>query len=127
MGSAHMGSPIGARRFVAQRGDFFFRGRDSFFCGRDSFFRWRDSFFRGRERREGEFGPWAGFWGDYYPYDYPGEYPASYDQPSYPYSYPDVPPLERYGARPPLRCDTNSQKVPSEKGGETTINVTRCY
>jgi hypothetical protein len=118
MGSTHTGSPIGARRFVAQRGDFFFRGRDFFF--------------RRGERREGEFRRWAGFWGDdypydYYPYDYPGEYPASYNEPSYPYSYPDVSPPERYGPRPPLHCDTNSQKVPSEKGGETTINVTRCY
>jgi hypothetical protein len=104
---AHKGAPMAAHRFVAQRGAFFFRGR---------------------EHREGEFRRWAGF-GGYFPYDYPAGYPASYDAPSYPYpyAYPDAPTAERYMTRLPLHCSTDSQSVPSEKGGVTTINVTRCY
>jgi hypothetical protein len=101
----HSGASMPARRFVVQRNAFFFRGR---------------------EHRDGELRRWAGYGIGYGPYD-PGAYPASYDEPSYPYAYPDAPPAERYMARPPLHCTTDAQKVPSEKGGETSINVTRCY
>jgi hypothetical protein len=63
----------------------------------------------------------------YYPYGAP-EYAAPYGP--YPYPYP---PMENFSersrpvvARPP-ECHTDTQKVPSESGGERTINITRCY
>jgi hypothetical protein len=63
----------------------------------------------------------------YYPYGGP-EYAAPYGP--YPYPYP---PMENFSersrpvvARPP-ECHTDTQKVPSESGGERTINITRCY
>jgi hypothetical protein len=101
---------MGARHFVARtRGDFFFRGRE-----------------RREERREGEFRRWPGLAG-YVPYYYPVESPVSYDEPLYRYAYPDSPATAPNVFRPPLECSTDSQKVPSEKGGVATINVTRCY
>jgi hypothetical protein len=63
----------------------------------------------------------------YYTYGAP-EYAAPYGQ--VPYGYP---PMENFSersrpvvARPP-ECRTDTQKVPSESGGERTINITRCY
>jgi hypothetical protein len=61
--------------------------------------------------------------------------------PSYPYGYVDpsgevpyaYPPLENFSerSRPVVTyqraCRTDSQTVPSESGGERTINITRCY
>jgi hypothetical protein len=61
--------------------------------------------------------------------------------PSYPYGYVDpsgenpyaYPPMENFSerSRPVVTyqpgCRTDTQKVPSEGGGERTINITRCY
>jgi hypothetical protein len=58
--------------------------------------------------------------------DYPPEVIA-------PYAAPPYPPVQNFSeqGRPPViygpRCRTDSQKVPSEDGGERTINITRCY
>jgi hypothetical protein len=109
-GFGHAAPFLGMHRFVARpRGDFFFRGRE-----------------RREGRREGGFGLWPGLAG-YVPYDYPFESPGYYDEPSYRYAYPDSPATAPSVFRPPLRCNTASQTVPSEKGGVATINVTRCY
>jgi hypothetical protein len=94
---------------------FFARGRDAWI-------------FRRHEHREATFPLWVG---GYDPYYYaggypPGGYPAINDEPSYPYLSPDVLPPERFGIHRP-RCSTESQTVPSEKGGGHVINVTRCY
>jgi hypothetical protein len=64
----------------------------------------------------------------YYPDYYPPEYPPSNEPPATAH-----PPIENY---PPQRqpivthepgCRTDTQKVPSEAGGEATINIVRCY
>jgi hypothetical protein len=61
--------------------------------------------------------------------------------PSYPYGYADLsgevpyayPPMENFSERSrpivthPPACRTDTQTVPSESGGERTINITRCY
>jgi hypothetical protein len=65
------------------------------------------------------------------------DYPTTYTAPEYvgrygeiPYGYP---PMENFSERSrpvvtrPPECRTDSQKVPSESGGERTINITRCY
>jgi len=59
---------------------------------------------------------------------YPPEYTAPYG--TFPYAYP---PTENFSERSrpvaahPPECHTDTQKVPSETGGERTINITRCY
>jgi hypothetical protein len=72
-------------------------------------------------------------WG-YPPYggdDYPPEYTAPSE--SGPVPSAAYPPFENFSerSRPPVfyqpGCRTDVQKVPSERGGETTVNVTRCY
>ena len=72
-------------------------------------------------------------WG-YPPYG-EGAYPSDYTAPidSGPVPYMAYPPFENFSerSRPPVfyqpGCRTEVQKVPSERGGEATINVTRCY
>jgi hypothetical protein len=61
---------------------------------------------------------------------YPSDYVVPYNEP--PYAYPAIenaPVSER--AVPAIiyrpGCRTDTQKVPSEDGGERTINITRCY
>jgi|SRR5215471_4355777 len=68
------------------------------------------------------------FWWTYTggaPYYYPPEYLPSYE-PAYPppESYP---PQSRPVAPHEPGCHTDTQKVPSEAGGEATINIVRCY
>ena len=75
------------------------------------------------------------FWWTYAggaPYYDPDYYPSDY-QPNYGLPATAYPPFEDY---PPQRrpvvphepeCRTDTQKVPSEAGGERTINITRCY
>jgi hypothetical protein len=79
------------------------------------------------DRRGPGFPLWWGF-GSSVPNYYPSAYVAPYV--AAPYAYP---PLENFSersrpvvARPP-ECRTDTQKVPSETGGERTINITRCY
>jgi hypothetical protein len=76
-------------------------------------------------------GPRFPLWWGYAPYDpnyYPSEYAGPYEVPSYAY-----PPTENFSERSrpvvahPPECRTDTQKVPSEAGGERTINITRCY
>ena len=68
--------------------------------------------------------PW--WWG--YGSDLSGYYPAEYAY-GYPYPYPAENFSER--SRPIVTyqpgCRTETQKVPSEAGGERSINITRCY
>jgi hypothetical protein len=58
----------------------------------------------------------------------PSGYAAPYAEPMYTY-----PPTEYFSERSrpiltrPPECRTDTQKVPSEAGGERTINITRCY
>jgi hypothetical protein len=118
--SAHVRAPMAAHRFVGQtRGPWVSGGN------------WISKGFwisHRREHREAAFPGWIGFPG-YGPYYYPPEYPAAIAEPRYPYANPDVPASERVDsavAHIP-RCSTVSQKVPAEKGGDITINVTRCY
>jgi hypothetical protein len=60
--------------------------------------------------------------------NYPFEYAAPYGEA--PYAYP---PSANFSerARPvvthPPECRTDTQKVPSEAGGERSISITRCY
>jgi hypothetical protein len=70
-------------------------------------------------------------WWDYASYPpsyYPTEYSAPYGEFPYPY-----PPTEEFSerSRPIVTyrpgCRTDTQKVPSETGGERSINITRCY
>jgi hypothetical protein len=59
--------------------------------------------------------------------EYPTEPAAPYPAPAYP---PAPTYIERAGPPPGWmgpRCRTDRQKVPRESGGETTINITRCY
>jgi hypothetical protein len=70
--------------------------------------------------------PW--WWG--YESDLAGYYPAGYAAP-YGFAYPY--PAENFSerSRPIVTyqpgCRTETQKVPSEGGGERSINITRCY
>jgi hypothetical protein len=61
--------------------------------------------------------------------DFPSYYPAGYAYGGFPYPYPAENFSER--SRPIVTyqpgCHTESQKVPSEGGGERSINITRCY
>jgi hypothetical protein len=78
------------------------------------------------DRRGGQGFPvwWAGA--------YVPSYPYGYADPSWeaPYAYP---PMENFSerSRPVVTyqpgCRTDAQTVPSEGGGERTINITRCY
>jgi hypothetical protein len=71
--------------------------------------------------------PW--WWG--YGSDLSSYYPAGYAAPygEFPYPYPAENFSER--SRPIVTyqpgCRTETQKVPSEGGGERSINITRCY
>jgi hypothetical protein len=79
------------------------------------------------ERRGLGFPLW---WG--YESSFPNYYPSEYEVPygEFPYPYP---PFDNFSERSrpvvirPSECRTDSQKVPSETGGERTINITRCY
>jgi hypothetical protein len=82
-----------------------------------------------REERRGLGSPL--WWDDNAPFAssyYPSEYGPPYVE--FPYGYP---PFENFSERSrpivnrPSECRTDSQKVPSESGGETMINITRCY
>jgi len=82
-----------------------------------------------RDDRQLRFPLWWGY-GFNTPGYYPSEYVAPYDQRTYAYPiYPTDTWEER--SRPVVTyqpgCRTDTQKVPSESGGEHTINVTRCY
>jgi hypothetical protein len=80
----------------------------------------------GDHRRPG-FPLWWGY-GSYDPNYYPSEYAAPYEEPSY--AYPSTDNFSER-SRPMViyqpGCRTETQEVPSETGGERTINVTRCY
>ena len=89
-------------------------------------------FFPGRYLPQwGALGPY----GYYYPPDYygPSYYPPQYYVPSETPASGEEAPAERPVApyRPaaiyPPGCVTQTQKVPSESGGERTVNITRCY
>jgi hypothetical protein len=70
--------------------------------------------------------PWWGYASDFPGY-YPSEYAATYG--GFPYPYP----IENFSerSRPIVTyqpgCRTETQVVPSEGGGERSINITRCY
>src|SRR5215471_1589134 len=87
----------------------------------------RFSQFRGRHERGF---PWWTYAGGA-PYYDPGYYPSDY-LPSYGLPATSYPPIEYYPpqGRPVVphepECRTDTQKVPSEAGGERTINITRC-
>jgi hypothetical protein len=78
-------------------------------------------------RRGATFPVWSGY-ASSWPSDYPSGYAAPYAEPVYIY-----PPTENFSERSrpimtrPPECRTDTQKVPSEAGGERTINITRCY
>jgi hypothetical protein len=118
--SAHVTAPIMAHRFVGQTRGPWVSGRD--WISKDSWISHR------RGHREVAFPVWTGFPG-YGPYDYPAENPAPIAEPPYPYANPYVPSSERVDPAVSHipRCSTVSQKVPAAKGGNITINVTRCY
>jgi hypothetical protein len=88
-----------------------------------------------RDFRMSRFGDHRGpgfplWWGyaSYVPNYYSSEYAAPYEVP--PYAYPPIevfPERSRPIVAHPLECRTDTQKVPSETGGERTINITRCY
>ncbi len=79
------------------------------------------------DRRGSRFPPPWGY-ASYAPIYYPSEYAVPYED--RPYAYP---PIENFSerARPVVTyqpgCRTATQTVPSEAGGERTINITRCY
>jgi hypothetical protein len=84
-----------------------------------------------RDFRVSRFGPGFPLWWGYafdVPNYYPSEYAAPYEVP--PYAYP---PTEDFSERSrpvvahPPECHTDTQRVPSEAGGERTINITRCH
>jgi hypothetical protein len=80
-----------------------------------------------QDLRRRELPLWWGYAPDYSNY-YPSEYAAPYAEPPYAYQ-PSADFSER--SRPVVfyqpGCRTDTQKVPSETGGERTINITRCY
>jgi hypothetical protein len=91
--------------------------------------RLRFSQFRGPHERAFPFW-WT--YGSGAPYYYPDYYPPEYPPSNEPHATA-YPPIENY---PPQRqpvvthepgCRTDTQKVPSEAGGEATINIVRCY
>jgi len=76
-----------------------------------------------RFRHRRDFLPWS------YAPDVASDYPPVYAPPA---AGPPYPPIQIFPDRgaPPVgypRCRTDSQTVPSEAGGERTINITRCY
>jgi hypothetical protein len=79
------------------------------------------------DRRGAAFPLWGGY-ASSVPSYYPSGYAAPYAEPVYIY-----PPTENFSERSrpimtrPPECRTDTQKVPSEAGGERTINITRCY
>jgi hypothetical protein len=79
------------------------------------------------EHRLPGFPTWWGY-ASYPPDYYPSEYAAPYGE--VPYAYPS---MENFSerSRPVVTyqpgCRTDTQKVPSESGGERSINITRCY
>ena len=88
----------------------------------------RFSQFRGRHERGF---PWWWTYANGAPYDYPSYYPPEY-LPTYGLPATAYPPIEYPPQSPRVvphepECRTDTQKVPSEAGGETTINITRCY
>jgi hypothetical protein len=99
---------------------------DGFRAGMNGF---RLSQFRGRHefdfRRQAGFPWWWGYTSGVpydLPYDYPSEYGSTYELPATPYPQPSRPVVIHEPG-----CRTDTHKVPSEAGGETTINITRCY
>jgi hypothetical protein len=70
-------------------------------------------------------------WGFDSPFYYPSDYGVPFEQPYYGYhpAYPADNWAER--SRPVVSyqpgCRTDTEKVPSESGGEHTITITRCY
>jgi len=79
------------------------------------------------DRRQPGFPMWWGY--APYPTDYyPSEYAAQYG--AWPFGYP---PMENFSerSRPVVTyqpgCRTDTEKVPSESGGEHDITITRCY
>jgi hypothetical protein len=79
------------------------------------------------DRRGAAFPLWLG-----YASSGPGYYPSGYVAPYAERLY-IYPPTENFSERSrpimtrPPECRTDTQKVPSEAGGERTINITRCY
>jgi hypothetical protein len=61
--------------------------------------------------------------------DVASDYPPDYAPPAAGSPYPPIQIFpDRAGPPAPYpRCRTDSQTVPSEAGGERTINITRCY
>ena len=71
--------------------------------------------------------PWAGLGGSYYD---PADYFDPYYQPSY--AGPDIATAEIPGGFDPPAihhrgCESQTVSVPSEDGGERSINIVRCY
>jgi hypothetical protein len=85
----------------------------------------RQSAERQSAERQSPGSPW--WWG--YGSDLPSYYPGEYSYGGFPYPYPAENFSER--SRPIVTyqpgCRTETQKVPSEGGGERSINITRCY
>lgn len=81
---------------------------------------------RERERRGQGFPLWWGY-ASYLPGYYPTEGSAPYGDFPYPYPYPPTAERSRPIATYQPGCSTQTQKVPSEAGGERTITITRCY
>ena len=112
--------------FRARTGEF--RAHTGEFRAHIRDFRMRDfRFARFGDRRRFGFSPWWGY--APYPTDYyPSEYAAQYG--AWPFGYP---PMENFSerSRPVVTyqpgCRTDTEKVPSESGGEHSITITRCY
>jgi len=80
-------------------------------------------------RLRDRFAPGFPFWWGYAaagPYDDPADYGQTYGIPTVAY-----PPFQGFPQQPVTPhvpdCRTDSQTVPSEGGGQRTINITRCY
>jgi hypothetical protein len=116
----HVAAPPSARRFVPR--------------GTGAFPR-IDGFHRMSRLGDGRGQVFPQWWG--YASTFPDYYPPAYAAPEYgaPYGeFPYVsPPYVNFSERSrPIvahapECRTDTQKVPSESGGERTINITRCY
>jgi len=83
-------------------------------------------FSRFRDRFAPGFPSWWGY-ASAGPYDDPADYVQTYGTPTVAY-----PPFQGFPQTQPLtphvpECRTDSQTVPSEGGGQRTINITRCY
>ena len=81
--------------------------------------------------REGEHqGPGSPWWWGYasdLPSYYPAEYAVPYGAHPYPYQTQNFSERSRPIVTYQPGCRTETQKVPSEGGGERSINITRCY